>query len=169
MLVSWLGTEYTIRGKVLISPKSELWWVLWVRVCLWLVRAPKVLQLCNNQVIVWFVQVRVSSWLLVNLPNPDLGTPAHPSTLKMLRAKERAPTPSPSNVFTFGLAIESIEELGGASISLFPKELNIITQKLLRWGRCTVPGTKTQPFITTYRMWHPRIPTPLGTYGTHVK
>jgi hypothetical protein len=33
----------------------------------------------------------------------------------MLRIKERAPTPSPSVVFTFGLTVESIEELGGVS------------------------------------------------------
>jgi hypothetical protein len=32
----------------------------------------------------------------------------------MLQAKERTPTP-PSVVFTFGLIVESIKELGGAS------------------------------------------------------
>jgi hypothetical protein len=52
MWPSWGGTEYTIRGKVVASPKSELWWVLWVRVCPWLVLAPKVLKLCTNQLIV---------------------------------------------------------------------------------------------------------------------
>jgi hypothetical protein len=41
MLVPWLTTEYTIRGKVVASPKFGLWWVLWVRVCPWLVHAPK--------------------------------------------------------------------------------------------------------------------------------
>jgi hypothetical protein len=34
----------------------------------------------------------------------------------MLHAKERAPTIFPSDVFTFGLVVESIKELGGASI-----------------------------------------------------
>jgi len=48
MRASWRGTKYTIRGKVVVSPKSELWWVLWVRVCMWLVLAPKVFQLCIN-------------------------------------------------------------------------------------------------------------------------
>jgi hypothetical protein len=52
-----------IKGKVVTSPKSRLWWILWVCVCSWLVRAPKVLQLCINQLVVWFVQVRVSNWL----------------------------------------------------------------------------------------------------------
>jgi hypothetical protein len=33
----------------------------------------------------------------------------------MLQAGERTPTPFPSTVFTFGLAVESIKELGGAS------------------------------------------------------
>jgi hypothetical protein len=63
VLVSWLGTEYTIRGKVLASPKSESWWVLWIRVYPWLISKPKVLQLCTNQLVVWFVQVCRSNWL----------------------------------------------------------------------------------------------------------
>jgi hypothetical protein len=33
----------------------------------------------------------------------------------VLRARECALTPSPSIIFTFGLAVESIKELGGAS------------------------------------------------------
>jgi hypothetical protein len=36
----------------------------------------------------------------------------------MLQAKERAPTPSPFVVFTFGLIVESIKELEGASVLL---------------------------------------------------
>jgi hypothetical protein len=30
---SWLGIENTIRGKVMASPKSKPWWVLWICVC----------------------------------------------------------------------------------------------------------------------------------------
>jgi hypothetical protein len=52
VLVPWLGTEYTIRGKVVDSPKSGPWWVLWVYVCPRFNLAPKVLQLCTNQFIV---------------------------------------------------------------------------------------------------------------------
>ncbi len=48
MWPSWKGTEYKIRGKVVVSPKSKPWWILWVRGCLWLVLAPKVLKLCTN-------------------------------------------------------------------------------------------------------------------------
>ncbi len=54
MWASWRGIKYTIRGKVVSFPKSGPWWVLWVWVCLWLVVAPKVLQLCTNQLVVWF-------------------------------------------------------------------------------------------------------------------
>jgi hypothetical protein len=54
MWALWRGTKYTIRGKVVASPKSGPWWVLWVRVCPWLVLAPKVLQQCTNQLIAWF-------------------------------------------------------------------------------------------------------------------
>jgi len=28
MWASWKGIEYTVRGKVVASPKSEPWWVL---------------------------------------------------------------------------------------------------------------------------------------------
>jgi hypothetical protein len=33
----------------------------------------------------------------------------------VLQARERAPTLSPSTIFIFGLAVESIKEVGGAS------------------------------------------------------
>jgi hypothetical protein len=54
MWPSWRGIEYIIRGKVVASPKFEPWWVLWVRICLWLILAPKVLKLWTNQLVVWF-------------------------------------------------------------------------------------------------------------------
>jgi hypothetical protein len=38
------------------------------------------------------------------------------SNLEVLQVKERAPTYSSSIVFTFGFTIESIKELGGASV-----------------------------------------------------
>jgi hypothetical protein len=72
VLVLWLGIEYTIRGKVVASPKSRPWWVLWVRVCSWFSRAPK----CSNYSLtnllfglckfVWMIEMHV------NLPSPIL-------------------------------------------------------------------------------------------------
>jgi hypothetical protein len=58
----WPNTENSIRGKVMASPKSKPWWVLWVHVCVWPIRAPKMLQPCTNQLIIWFVQVCVNNW-----------------------------------------------------------------------------------------------------------
>jgi hypothetical protein len=55
VLALWPSTKNTIRGKVMAFPKFGPWWVLWVRVCPRLIRALKVLQLCTNQLIVWFV------------------------------------------------------------------------------------------------------------------
>jgi hypothetical protein len=52
--------------------------------------------------------------LLVDLPNPHLGAPTRSSTPEMLWTRERTPT-LPSIVFAFGLVVESIEELRGAS------------------------------------------------------
>jgi len=51
----WPVTKNTIRKKVVASPKFKPWWVLWLRVCMWFVRVSKLLQLCTNQLIVWFV------------------------------------------------------------------------------------------------------------------
>jgi hypothetical protein len=55
------NSNNTIRKKVVAFPKSQSWWILWVRVCPWLVCALKVLQLCTNQ-LVWFVHVCVNNW-----------------------------------------------------------------------------------------------------------
>jgi hypothetical protein len=52
MWASWRGTKYTIKGKVVASPKFGPWWVLWVQVCPWFILAPNVLQLCTNQLVV---------------------------------------------------------------------------------------------------------------------
>jgi hypothetical protein len=53
--VPWLGTKYTIRGKVVLSFKSGLWWVLWVRVYPWLILAPKVLHYALTNLLFGFV------------------------------------------------------------------------------------------------------------------
>jgi hypothetical protein len=39
--VLWPGLKYTMKGKVVASPKSRPWWVLWVHVCSWFICAPK--------------------------------------------------------------------------------------------------------------------------------
>jgi hypothetical protein len=62
MWASWRGTKYIIRGKVVAPFKSGLWWVLWIQVCPWLILTPKVLKLCTNQLVVWFMQVCVNNW-----------------------------------------------------------------------------------------------------------
>ncbi len=54
--------------------------------------------------------------MLVNRPSLNPGAPAHRSTPEMLQAKERAPTLS--FIVTFKLIVESIKELGGASIDV---------------------------------------------------
>jgi hypothetical protein len=113
---SWPGTNNIIRGKLVASPKSELWWVLWVRVCPWFV----VHQKCSNYALnnLLFDLCR-SMWIidpLVTRPIPHLRAPACPSTFEMLRTRERIPILYPFVVFTFGLSIESIKAFGGASI-----------------------------------------------------
>jgi hypothetical protein len=48
------------KGEVVASPKSKLWWVLWVWSCPWLIQTPKMLKLCSNQLVLWFVHIRVN-------------------------------------------------------------------------------------------------------------
>jgi hypothetical protein len=65
VLVPWPGKDYTIRGgKVLASPESRPWWVLWVRDYPWRIHAPKAFKLHTNQLVVSFMQVRVNNWCL---------------------------------------------------------------------------------------------------------
>jgi hypothetical protein len=80
--------------------------------CLWLVLAPKVFQLCTNH-LVWVVCMSVwvsEAFQLFLVPSRSSNTPLYPSI--MLRAKEHAPTPLPSVVFSLGLTFESFKELG---------------------------------------------------------
>jgi hypothetical protein len=56
--------------------------------------------------------------LLVNLLSLISELQHAPSTPEVLRARERGLTPFRSDVFTFGFTVESIKELGGASLPL---------------------------------------------------
>jgi hypothetical protein len=55
-----LGASHVAKHKVYYKregdgfPQFRPWWILWVRVCSWLILTPKVLQLCTNQLVVWF-------------------------------------------------------------------------------------------------------------------
>jgi hypothetical protein len=97
------------------TPKFGLWWVLWVHVCLWFVCAPKLFQLCTNNLLFGLYKSMWIIELLVIHLNPYPGAPACPSTLEELLAKERIPTFYPSVVFTFGFVIKSTKGFGGAS------------------------------------------------------
>jgi hypothetical protein len=60
-------------------------------------------QKCSNYALTKLFGLCMSMWvidLLVTIPSPHLGAPAHLSTPKVLRAKERATTLDPTIVFT---------------------------------------------------------------------
>jgi hypothetical protein len=62
-----LGVSLVARHRVYYKGegggflKFGPWWVFWIRVCPWSLREPKVLKLCTNQLVLWFVQVRVNN------------------------------------------------------------------------------------------------------------
>jgi hypothetical protein len=100
---SWLGTNNTMKGKVVASPKSGLWWVLWVCVCLWFIYAPKMLDLHR------------SMWIIISFvtyPSPHLKAPTCPSTLEVLRTKEHTPIPYPSIVSPLDSQLSLLGSLG---------------------------------------------------------
>jgi hypothetical protein len=111
----WKGVKYIIRGKVVASPKSGSWWVLWilwVQDCPWLILAPKVFQLCTNHLVlvlcrsVWVIEA--CQFFLI--PSQSSSTPLYPS--KVLRAREHAPTPRfPMFSACMGFTFESLKEL----------------------------------------------------------
>jgi hypothetical protein len=76
----WRATKYTIRGKVVASPKSGLWWVLWIRGCPWFILAPKLHQLCTNHPVlvlcrsVWIIE----AWQFFLVPSWSSSTPLYP-------------------------------------------------------------------------------------------
>jgi hypothetical protein len=87
MWASWRGAEYTIRGKVVASPKFGLWWFFVCPCCPWLVLVLKVLQLCTNH-LVWVVcrPVWVSeACQLFLVPSWSSNTPFYPSKCCELR------------------------------------------------------------------------------------
>jgi hypothetical protein len=80
--------------------------------CPWLVLAPKVLQLCTNHFVLGLCR---SVWVseachFFLVPSRSSNRPLYPSIV--LRAKERAPTPCPSVVFSLGFTFEPFKELG---------------------------------------------------------
>jgi len=129
VLAPWPSTDNTIRGKVVASPIFRPWWVLWVYVCLWFIRALK----CSNYALtnLLFGLCR-SMWvinLLVILPNPYLEALAHPSTPEVLWTEERTFNSSFFRCFHLGLTFKSIKELESASL------LNLMTSfKILMHG-----------------------------------
>ncbi len=114
MWALWKGTKYTIWGKVGTSPKSGLWWVLWVRVCPWFILAPKMFKLYTNHLLFGFVQVRVSSWCLsfFLVPSQSSSIPLYPQSVA---SQGMCPNSLLFRCFQFRFRFESIKELGSAS------------------------------------------------------
>jgi hypothetical protein len=118
VLVSWLGTKYTIRGEGDSFPQ--------IRAMVSLVspfaHGLSVHQKCSSYALInllfklcrfmWVIE------LLITLPSPHPGALACPFTSKVLRAEERAPTP-PFVVFTFRLTMNPSRSLGVCHLCFF--------------------------------------------------
>ncbi len=98
------------------SPKSRSWWVLWIWVCLCLALAPKMFQLCTNQLVV-LVLCR-SVWMndclsFFLISSRSSSTPFYPQSAT---SQEACPNSLLGQYFHFRLTFEYIKELGNASI-----------------------------------------------------
>jgi hypothetical protein len=97
---------------VVFSPQVRAMVSLVCPSCLWLVLAPKVLQLCTNH----FVLVLCKSMLVIEacqfflVPSRSSNTPFYPSIV--LQAKERPRLLTLPLFFSLGLTFESLKELG---------------------------------------------------------
>ncbi len=118
MWALWKGVEYTIRGKVVASSKSKLWWVLWSLSCPWLVLAPNVFQLCTNHLVldlckpVWVSEA--CQFFLVSSRSSSM--PLY--LFKVLRTKERAPDSLLFHYFLFGTHILVPQGVGSTSFNI---------------------------------------------------
>jgi hypothetical protein len=115
VLVPWPRTEYTIRGRWWLPPRSSRG-----ESCESVfAHGSSMHQKCSNYALTNLFSLCKSMWitdLFVILPSPYPEALTRPSTPKVLRARERAPILSPFVVFTFGLVVESIREFGVASL-----------------------------------------------------
>jgi len=89
---------------------TSRWGVLTPTIKLWSLRSLEGLQVPTFGS-ASFIFTLASKWGC-DIPSPHLRAPTRPFTLKVLQAREHNTTPSPSVVFTFGLVVESIKELG---------------------------------------------------------
>jgi len=104
----WLSIENNIRGRWWLPPSLSPG-----------ESSKSIHQKCSNYALTNLFGLCKSVWiidLLVTHFNPHYEAPTCPCTPKLLQTRKRTPTPCPFDVFTFGLAVESMTELGGASL-----------------------------------------------------
>jgi hypothetical protein len=115
--------EWYKGGKVVASPKSRPWWVFWVWSCRWFVLTRKMLKLCTNQHVVWFVQIQVSYLSFFLVPSWSSSTPLYPQSVV---SQVMCPNSLLFRCFHFKLTFESIKEVGSASNVVFYISLRAI-------------------------------------------
>ncbi len=118
-LAPWLSTKNAIRGKVGHGESYEFVFAHGLSMhqkCSNYALTNLLFGLCRS---VWVID------LLVILPNPHLEALTCPFTPKVLRARERAPTPYLSIVFTFRFVDESNKEFWGASKLVHKKKFKL--------------------------------------------
>jgi len=113
MWASWRSTKYTIRGKVMASPKSKLWWILWVQVCPCFILAPKCFDYVVTNLLFGLCRPVWVSKLFVNLPSLILELQHAPP--QNATSQGTCPNSLLFQCFHFRFTFEPIKELGNAS------------------------------------------------------
>ncbi len=117
VLVLWPCTNYIIRGKGVASPKSRLWWILWIHVYSWLIYAPKCFNYALTNLLFGLCR---SMWMIKMLVNhfSSILELQHAFLLSTCYKPKSAPKLCFLFLFTFEFVIESIKKLGGVSKSI---------------------------------------------------
>jgi hypothetical protein len=147
MWAPWRGVEYTIRGEGGGFPQVRVVVSLVCLCCLWIVLAPKVLQLCTNH-LVWVVSRPV--WVsevceLFLVPSRSSSTPLYPSKCCELRSVPR--------IFFLPLFFTWIhiwvsQGVGSASFAYH-----------ILGGFMILTWSKHNIFVTRFLVWLPEYPT----------
>jgi hypothetical protein len=113
------AAENTIRGRVVASPESGPWCVMWVQVSPWFVPTPNACRMTSNQLV---LVLDAGSWpnnLISSYSNPRA---SNTTPLPLLVLETRSGTKFLTNSAnpTLWTLFGSHKELGGASVEMLP-------------------------------------------------
>jgi len=144
-----LNVGFVERHRVYYKGEGDGFPQVWAMVYPWLVLAPKVFQLCANQLVVWFVLVCVSDWSASQSSSFHLEVLARPFTLEVLRARDRAPTSYSSAVFILDSNLNFLKRLRLHHLERNYKAYKFVMYEMQKRTRCIIHNGHAINLIST--------------------